>query len=83
MVWLKYIIITNNYFEFELFMIQDIFSDWNSVFDHSKTRAMFNMLEMESSSAVNPSSKLTDIIDNHEAVHLLEGKMHFILQLLI
>jgi len=62
-VWLKYIIITNNYFEFELFMIQDIFSDWNSVFDHLKTRAMFNMLEMESSSAVNPSSKLTDIID--------------------
>ena len=45
-------------------MIQDIFSEWNSVFDHSKTQVMFNMLEIEGSTAVNPSSRLTEIIDS-------------------
>lgn len=44
-------------------MIQDIFNEWNSVFDQSKTNVMFDMLEMNSSSAVNPSSKLSKIID--------------------
>lgn len=44
-------------------MIQDIFHEWNSVFDQSKTTVMFDMLEMNSSSAVNPSSKLSKIMD--------------------
>ena len=44
-------------------MIQDIFHEWNSVFDQSKTTVMFDMLEMNSSSAVDPSSKLSKIID--------------------
>ncbi len=44
-------------------MIQEIFSEWNSVFDQSKTNVMFDMLEMKSSFAVNPSSKLSKIID--------------------
>jgi len=44
-------------------MIQDIFHEWNSVFDQSKTMVMFDMLDMKSSSAVDPSSKLSKIID--------------------
>ena len=44
-------------------MIQDIFSEWNTVFDQSKTQIMFNMLDVDKGSAVNPSSELSKIID--------------------
>ena len=44
-------------------MIQDIFSEWNTVFDQSKTQIMFNMLGVDKNSDVNPSSTLSRIID--------------------
>ena len=62
-------------------MIQDIFNEWNSVFDQSKTRIMFNMLDVDEASAVNPSSTLSNIIDKalsgktinrNEALNLIE-----------
>ena len=72
-------------------MIQDIFSEWNTVFDRSKTRIMFDMLDVDKNSAIDPPSTLSKIIDKtlagktvnkDEALYLIEldvGELPYLL----
>ena len=43
--------------------MQSVFSEWNSVFDNSKTDALLSMLNLDDVIAKSPTSKLSKIID--------------------